>query len=244
MDYKIIELRDMSSAAKRISAKVIVQFNREEKDEIKKRIPKLIDEIRNQKVETQRTLLKHGKKPFEVVYLYLYRNIDELNHGIPIVRASFIDPNCKVKPMHFSEEYIDDNTTIIFDPMYGEMEKFIKEHKVSDEEFLKNVKKQTDILVELFEFTKQNLDNYDSLTKKYKEKQLVLKDMLEDGFVGFPNNKYMRIYREHQSLLASLSSIGEVLDNLNFTSVQKINLINLHFESAKESVEYLLANLE
>lgn len=244
MIYKIIELEDMSSAAKRISAKVVVDVDRKQKEDIKKLILDLIEVVRNEKVEKTRTLLRHGNKPFEVVYIYLYKNIDETNHGIPLARASFIDPNCKVKPHHFSNEFIDPYTTIRFDGMYEELGEMIKENKVSDEVFLSNVKKQFEKLLEIYETTRLNINNYDILAEKYTEYEPDLRHMIDNGFVGFPNNEYMKVYRNYQSLLSSLHNIGLFINDKNYNSNQKYHLINMNFETAKENIEFLLANLE
>src|SRR5690554_4348055 len=98
MEYKIVELKDMSSAAKRISAKVVVNLDRNQREKINSLIIDLVEVLKNKKVENTKTLSNHGNKPFEVVYIYLYKNIDEANHGIPLARASYIDPGCKIKP--------------------------------------------------------------------------------------------------------------------------------------------------
>lgn len=242
--YKIVELKDMSSAAKRISAKVVVDINRDHEDEIKKLVQELVEVVRNQKVESPKTLIRHGDKPFEVVYLYLYKNIDEANHGLPLARASFIDPNCKKKPLHFSDEYIDENTTIKFERMYEEVSNLVHEYKVSDEVFFKNVKQQFGKLLEIYELTERNLGDFDLLAEKYKDYDSIFRDMEHEGFVGYPNDKYMGIYNNHQSLLASLHNIGLITNNKNYNAIQKHHLVELNLETARKNVEYLLEKLK
>jgi len=242
MEYKIIETEDMSSVAKRISAKIIVDADRDNKEMIKKLMLDLVQVLKVKKIEKGRTLARHGSKPFEVVYIYLYKSIDEMNHGLPLARTSFIDPECKMKPRHFSNDFIDDNTAIAFDKSYEALGNMIRENKVSDEEFLEKITDQFEALLDIYKSTKIYLDDHNLLSEEYKKHESILRDM-SDKFVGFPNDKYTDINEKFQSLLASLSNIGVVANNDKYDNIQKRNLINLHFNSASEDVDYLLTEL-
>lgn len=243
MDYEIAELKDMSSAAKRISAKIIADLDRNDKDAIESTILDLVKVVRRKKVEKERTLINHGSKPFDVVYINLYKNRDEVNHGIPLARASFIDPRCEVKPMHFSDDFIDENTTIRYDGFYEELNLMINDNKVSDEVFLNRLSHQLEELLGVYDSIKVYLDDFDLLAEECNKQEPILRNM-EGDFIGFPNDDYMDIYDRHQSLLASLSNIGVVANNFKYSDIQKYHLIDLHFSDAQKDVEYLLSKMK
>lgn len=239
MEYKVVELEDMSTGAKRVSAKVLVDLDRSNKEEIEKFILQVIEELRYEKVESPKTLAKHGSKPFEVVYLYLYKNIDEKNHGLPLARASYINADCRVKPLHFSDEFIDANTTIKYDSTYEALNGMVEENKVSDDEFLKRLKEHTEKLEKIFDIIRVNMDDYELLAKELEIVEPELRGMLDENFIGFPNDKYLELYRNHQNLLASLSNIGVAVQNKAFNNTQKSTLVTINFESAEEAMKNL-----
>lgn len=244
MEYKIIEVEDMSSAAKIISAKVLVDLNREQKDEIKKVVLELVNYLRYTKSLKLKkgTIRKHGNKPFEVVYVYLYRDMDELNHGLPLARASFIDSTCKVKPMHFSEDYIDNCTTIKFDKSYQSVTAIIKDNKVSGEEFIERLEQQIEKIEEIYKSIESSLGDHDSLSTIFEEYNPILLSLTDD-FIGFPDDQYSGLYDTYQSLLASLSNVGVVVNNKKYNAAQKHHLVNLHFNEAKEDLHNILQEL-
>ncbi len=243
MNYEIVELEDMSSAAKRISAKVIVELSREQREEISDLVLELVQTLRHSKTWEPKTIISHGHKPFEVVYIYLYRDMDELNHGLPLARASYIDRSCRVKPMHFSKEFIDDSTTLKLDESYESITNLVKDNKVSGEEFIENLSSQLKIAKEIFEFVESNLNDYDSLSEQFNKYSPLLTELLDD-FIGFPDDEYSGLLETHQSLLASLSNIGVITKNKKYNRIQKHQLIKLHFETAQEDLTNIMQELD
>lgn len=242
MEYRIIELEDISTAAKRISAKVITNIEREDQDGIKKLILHLVETLKHKRIEKPRTLTKHGTKPFEVVYLYLYKSLDEKNHGIPLARASYIEPNSKFKPHHFSEEFIDENTTIKFDANYESMNQLIEDNKVSNDIFKERLAFQIRELHEIYNSIVDFKDDFDLLEKEFDKIEPKIREMLEE-FIGFPNDEYMNLYEKHQGLLAALSNIGIVVKNKDYNNTQKHHLVALYFEDAAKNVTYLIKKM-
>lgn len=212
MEYRIIELEDMSSAAKRISAKVTVNLTRGNQNEIKELVIGLVSKLRKEKIEKPKTLVRHGNKPFEVVYLYLYNNLDQKNHGLPLARASFIDSNCEVKPYHFSDDFIDANTTIKFDGMFEALNDSIEENMVSNEIFINRLKSQLQVLTNIYDEISNVSDNLDRLKQKAKEFESDLIS-IRDEFIGYPNDEYANLGNYHQGLIGSLSAIYLFIDN-------------------------------
>ncbi|RHW40386.1 hypothetical protein D1B31_12630 [Neobacillus notoginsengisoli] len=243
MNYKIIELEDISSAAKRISAKVVVDLNRESEEGVNQLVLHLIEKLKHEKVEKAKTLSRHGTKPFEVVYLYLYKDFDEKNHGIPLARASYINPTCKVKPFHFSDEFIDENTTIKFDGSYETMNQLIKENKVSDDVFKDRLTIQVQDLREAYESIEGFKYDFELLEKEFDKIEPKLRSMSEEKFIGFPNDEYMDLYQKHQGLLAALSNIGVVVKNKDYNNTKKQYLVSLYFEDAYKSEKYLVSRM-
>lgn len=243
MDYKIIQLEDISSAAKRIKVAVAVNLSRENKEEIDEFAINVIKEMRQKKVENERTLMRHGDKPFEVVYLYLYNNMDQKNYGLPLARASFIDPKCRVKPRHFSEVYIDENTTIRYDGMFEELNKSIEENKVSNDLFISKFNDQFIKLTQIYNDIKKDVANLDAFIEKYygyKDELIAIRD----EFIGYPNAELADLSNYHQGLIGSLCAIGVHIDSIKFSVEEKKRVILHELELASEDIEKIRSELQ
>ncbi len=242
MKYEIVELEDISNVIKRISAKIIVDLDVKNKEDIESFVMEIIEDLREQQVEKATTLERHGNKPFEVVYVNVYKNKNEANHGLPLATVSYINTESKFKTRHLGKKYINDNTTISYSELFDEFNNTLSENMVSDEVFLQNVSRQFNELLKVYEKTKLKLQDIKELAIMYNDFEKYFIE-LSDDFVGFPNDEYVEMYHRHLSLQTLLSNIGLIANSSKHTETQKRHLINLYFKDSTHDIDYMRKKL-
>jgi len=107
--YTIASIDDTSFAAKRISARYIVEDPAaiEDKETIRGIIHEQLEELK-----------KHAGKTFEIVHMYFYSSAAQETSGLPFCRAQWIAPTCKSKPDKISHNEYMQGIYIEWDEMY------------------------------------------------------------------------------------------------------------------------------
>lgn len=110
--YKIASIDETSFAAKRISARYIVEDPAaiEDKETIRSIILEQLDKLK-----------VYAGKAFEIVHMYFYSSAAQENNGSPFCRAQWISSECKSKPDKISHNEYMQGIYIEWDEIYKHM---------------------------------------------------------------------------------------------------------------------------
>ncbi|REJ23705.1 MAG: hypothetical protein C6W54_11055 [Bacillaceae bacterium] len=243
--YKVIEMEDISQSAKRLSVKILVDSTK--KDELKNLIETLTEELKYIDYAKEKTIIKFGNKPYEVIYLLLYSNIRQVNFGFPLCRVQWIDDNCKYKPMKIQyDEIVGDSILIEWQDEFKFFDQIIKENEIGKEEFLK----YSD---EKFDFIKDTYENFAKLFTElisnkiefniYVSEILRLEDALNGSFFdfyGFPDSSVEGLAELHNHLQSAITDVHNVLvvaKNKDYSFKNVVILTKIYLQDAKKNIE-------
>ncbi len=135
--YTLVAEEDVSTfIAKRVSAKLLVEASfSSSRDAMRALIPKINEQLLYS--EHPSTNFHDIHKPCDVIVMFFYNDIKQVNHGLPFCRTQWIDEKLSVKPRTISpDEYID-SIGIRWETMHEIFSDFIPSNLMNKGQYLR-----------------------------------------------------------------------------------------------------------
>jgi len=184
--YTTLNTSDAShNGARRISAKILVEsIQAQNRFSMKKMIPHIIEKFRNSDYyRNEITKKKHGDKLADVVLLFFYDGIQQVERGLPFCRVIWNEENCKFPVNPFTpDEVIVNNIGIAWDKNYTIFSDLIPENELPKGFYLETADHIYSKCKVLFKEISQMLERYDNTDnyKEFLEAILFLESQLDD----------------------------------------------------------------
>ncbi len=141
-DYTILSFRDVNhGVAKRYSANILL--NKEySKPEIVSMVKNITEELKNREYYRNHLIKQHWKgKNAQVVWLYLYLSLDDLDNTSWICQSQWIDKHLdsKFAPSKIEGEYIGNGVILKWKNEYEEISTMFDSFKITKEDFLEKL---------------------------------------------------------------------------------------------------------
>lgn len=217
--YTNYKVNDVSHAgARRITAKILIESSQaKNKFSMMMMIPNIIEKFKKSDYyRNETTKISHSGKLADIVFLFFYDSIQQVDRGLPFCRAIWNDKDCKYPLNPFiPEEVIQENIGIIWDRDNDIFKDFISENEFSKGHYL-NISDQLfedskllydSLQKEFLEYNKNNDFEIfkDSVLFKETELEMVAQNpLLNDGFAPL----------ECQDIDSLISSITSFLHNI------------------------------
>lgn len=132
--YTTLSVSDTSHiGARRISAKILVESTQaKSKFSMKNMIPSIVEKLKFSDYYGNDTIKKkYQNKPADIVFLFFYDGIQQVDRGLTFCRAIWNDKNCEYPLSPFTADEITNEIEIIWDKTYADFTDFIPENELS-----------------------------------------------------------------------------------------------------------------
>jgi len=219
-DYTILSLRDVShGVAKRYSANILL--NKEySKPEIVSMVKNITEELKNREYYRNHLIKQHWKgKNAQVVWLYLYLSLDDLDNTSWICQSQWIDKHLdsKFAPSKIEGEDIGNGIILKWKDEYDEVSDFFKSRQLTKEDFLekldnilsptKNIVERLILLTEKYESGKVDENNYVNRMKKLEVRLTELFSEFEAGDIDLAPTECADLSQQFQNVMAIAHNI-------------------------------------
>ena len=212
-DYTILSFLDVShGVAKRYSANILL--NKEySKPEIVSMVKNITEELKNREYYRNNLVKQHWKdKNAQVVWLYLYLSLDDLDQTSWICQSQWIDKNLESKfaPTKIEGEDIGNEIILKWKDEYEETSKVFDYFRITKEDFLekldnillptKDIVEQLILLTEEYKRSEVEENNYVNSMKKL---EISLTELyFETDDIGLPPSECADLSQQFQNVMA------------------------------------------
>ena len=209
-------------------------------------IPKINEEIRNSDYfKTDELRRRFGNKPANVVCLYLYNDINQIQNASPIIRTQWIDDSTIFRPMEWDANDIVEGIKIIWDRQNESFSSGIPQQRQSKGEYLSEITMIFDEFTNLFKSTESYFGMYSS--KKIDYDHLIFelraqKSAFDNMYFGMTNMGYPpyecdSLHKVLIDLVSMLHNVSVVANNEEYSEENVKHLINLYLNDLRENVQ-------
>lgn len=243
--YTILSFRDVShGAAKRYSANILL--NKEySKPEIVSMVKNITEELKNREYYRNNSVKQQWKgKNAQVVWLYFYLSLDDLDNTSWICQSQWIDKHLDLKfaPIQIKGEDIGNGIILNWKDEYDEISKILNSFKITKEDFLekldnillptKDIVEQLILLTEKYEKGKLEENHYVNTMKKLEVKLTEL--YIEAGDIGLAPSECADLSQQFQNLMAIAHNIVLPFSENGFKTWKKCERNRLISSSIKD----------
>lgn len=234
--YVVMHVGDNShGTARRVEVSILVESTHaKSRVAMKKMIPEIIENFKlSDYHRNEITKKKYEGKEAEVVFIFFYDSIQQVNRGLTFCRAIWNNENCKYKLHPFEADDIVNQIEVKWDAEYSAVSELISNNEFSKGDYLKKadelfvtIKKLYDSINSKFELYKQN-KNFNELRRfilsKESEFDNLINNPLEDGFPPLECKELDQLIRESAALIHNvwIVSSDKTRDESNLTYLMR-----------------------
>lgn len=246
--YVLMSVSDNSHrAARRIEVSILVESTHaKSRIAMKKMIPEIIKKFKQSDYHrNERTREQYEDKEAEVVFIFFYDSIQQVNRGFTFCRAIWNNENCKYKLHPFEADEIVNQIEIKWDTDYSAVSDLIYNNEFPKGDYLEKAAELFDVIKKLYEELCTNLNlykqnrNFVELKKfvlsKDSEFNILIDNPLEDGFPPLECKDLDKLIREAAALI---HNIWIVTTDASRDESNIIYLIRDYIKSVTPKIQY------
>lgn len=183
--YTVTSLNDDShSGARRISAKILVESTQaRSRFSMKNMIPSIIEKLKHSDYyKNDRSKDTHRDKPADVVFIFFYDGIQQVDRGLTFCRAIWNSTECSFPLKPFKPDEIVDDIEIIWDKDYSALSDFIPSNEMPKGLYLEVADRAFNESRQLFNTLDGKFQQYEKMRNyiRFKEEVLFLGSELDN----------------------------------------------------------------
>lgn len=215
--YTVLEVGDSSHAgARRVDAKILVEnTHAQSRNAMKKMIPEIINKfMKSDYHRNEITRRQYEGIDAEVVFIFFYNSIQQVNRGLMFARAIWNNPNCKYPLNPFEADEMIEGIGVKWDSEFSELGEFIANNELSKGDYLEKAHLAFTHINRLFNSISETFKNYETngkfeilqnfVNSKEAEFDLLINSPLEDGFAPLECEQIDQLIRESEALMHNI----------------------------------------
>lgn len=215
--YTVMEVGDSSHAgARRVDAKILVEnTHSQSRNAMKKMIPEIIHKfIKSDYHRNEITKRQFQGVDAEVVFVFFYNSIQQVNRGLMFARAIWNNPNCKYPLNPFQADEIVEGIEVKWDSEFSELGDFIANNELSKGDYLERAQLAFEHANEIYSSVSRTFKKYEKdgkfdilqsfIDSKEAEFDLLINSPLEAGFAPLECEHIDQLIRESEALLHNI----------------------------------------
>ena len=215
--YIVMHVGDNSHrGARRVEAKILVEnTHAQSRVAMKKMIPEIIEKIKKSDYHRNEiTRQQYENQDAEVVFIFFYDSIQQVDRGLTFCRAIWNDDNCKYPLSPFEADEVVNQVEVKWDTEFSELAEFITDNELSKGDYLKKAESAfinvNTLFVEVSKAFKayEERGNFktliDIIFSKETDFDLLMHSPLENGFAPLECEDLDRLIKESEALLHNI----------------------------------------
>ncbi len=246
--HTVMEVGDSSHrGARRVDAKILVESTHaQSRNAMKKMIPEIINKfMKSDYHRNEITREQYEGMDAEVVFLFFYNSIQQVNRGLMFARAIWNNPDCQYPLTPFKADEIIEGIEVKWDSEFSELGEFIANNELSKGDYLEKANSAFSHVNGLFTSVTRIFKNYETdgefevlrnfIGSKETEFELLINSPLESGFAPLECEQIDRIIRESEALMHNIWIVATAgsRDEGNITY-----LIRNYLKEVGQKIEY------
>ncbi|WP_298514212.1 DUF4365 domain-containing protein [uncultured Kordia sp.] len=246
--YVALQVSDIShNDARRIEAKILVESTHAKSlTTMRKMIPEIVEKFKNSDYHRNKlTENKYANKEAEVVLLFFYDSIQQVNKGLPFCRVIWNNENCQYKLNPFEPDEIIDKIKIKWESLYSSLSTFISNNEFSKGHYLSEASKLFNTINQLYMDIRTNFELYNqslnltslkkSILAKKNEFDYLINNPLEDGFPPLECESLDDLIREASALIYNVWIVNS---DKNRNEKNLISMIDYYLNLVQSKIKY------
>lgn len=246
--FTVMEITDTSHGLnRRVAAKILVENTyATSRATMRNIIPKLNEDLKKSDYHRNEiTKNKYKDMPAEVISIFFYDSIMQINHGLTFCRSIWNDTKCNNKVNPFTADETISQIGIKWDVENDFLNEFIKENQLSKGAYLELTDKHYNELTLIISSLKKRLDTYKTNNDftELKNEILTWKDSIEMmdqqvSNMGFPPFECQDIDEIIQSSVALMHNIIIITNDQSRDSNNITYLINSYMKDIEQKISF------
>ncbi len=246
--YTTLSISDTSHiGARRISAKILVECTQaKNKFSMKNMIPSIIEKLKLSDYYGNEIIKKNYQdKPADIVFLFFYDGIQQVERGLTFCRAIWNNKNCKYPLAPFTADEVINEIEIIWDTNYSAFTDFIPDNELpkgfyldkADDVFKKSKIIYNQLNQQLSEYQKKG--NYKKLLSSILFLQSDLDDLNNNALnEGFPPLECQEIDSLISGIVVSLHNILIITNDKDRDESNVVHLLKDYLRVVEEKLPF------